>query len=90
MIITSEDVGEDFLFYLNKLVKIRKDKRLIYLDTYLEDEKDFLLSQLENKIKRIKLHLQNNTKNNNIEKAEDNCLDAAIYALFLCSVINNE
>jgi len=88
--ISTNDVGEDFLDQLEKIIKIRMDKRKIYGDTYLTDDKTFLLAQLNNKIKRLSMHITNNTSFNDIEKAQDNCLDAAIYALFLNSVIEGK
>ena len=90
MKITSEELGNEFFKFLNKLIQIRKDKRLIYGDSYLEDTREFLISQIENKLKRVKLHINNNTQVNNIEKAEDNCLDLAIYSLFLCSNLEDK
>ena len=88
LIIKEEEVGLDFLLILEKLIKIRKDKRIIYQDTYLEDTHDFLLMQIENKIKRTKLQILNKSSDNNIEKLEDNLLDCAVYCIFLAAKIN--
>lgn len=90
LIVKEEEVGKEFLLELEKLITIRKNKRLIYQDQYLEDIPLFLLMQIENKIKRIKSHINNNTINNDIEKCEDNCLDCAIYSIFLSIVLNNK
>ena len=88
--IDSNRVGEDFCIKLAKLISIRAEKRAIYGDTYLQDSKDFFLLQIENKLKRVKIHLENKTESNNIEKCEDNLLDLAIYSLFLSSVLEKE
>lgn len=90
MEISMKDVGDDFYFALKKLVDIRKDKKQIYGDTYLEDTETFLLMQCENKLKRLKLHLQNGTQDNRVEKALDNALDLSIYALFLASKLEEK
>ena len=87
LVVKEEEVGLHFLDILEKMVQIRKDRRKIYHDTFLEDEPVFLLAQLSNKIKRLKLHLENHTEVNNIEKGEDNALDSAIYSLFLAIVL---
>ena len=83
--ISDEEVGKEFLNVLQNMIKIRISKRKIYKDTYLSDTKDFLLSQIKNKIKRIEIHLDNNTETNDIEKALDNALDISVYALFLAT-----
>jgi hypothetical protein len=88
--IDKNEVGEEFYEVLDKMIKIRKDKRKIYQDTYLGDTSEFLLSQIKNKIKRIELHLQNKTLNNDIEKAEDNALDIGVYSLFLATNLKKE
>lgn len=88
--VTESEIGQAFLDSLAHLIEIRKDKRTIYGDTYLEDSNDFLLMQMQNKLKRITLHLQNKTEVNNVEKAEDNCVDLAIYSLFLLTKLRLE
>ncbi len=81
--IFEETVGKEYLEMLEKMVEIRTKKREIYHDTYLEDSYDFLILQIENKLKRIRLHLTNDSSLEGDEKAVDNALDAANYILFL-------
>lgn len=90
ILISKEEIGIEFAKSIEHLLNIRKDKKLIYGDTYLDDEKEFLFMQMQNKLKRINLHLQNKTEINNIEKAEDNCVDLAIYSLFLLTKLRYE
>lgn len=90
MEIKKDEVGEKYYEALKKMIEIRKDRRKIYGDTFLEDSKDFLLMQIENKIKRIRLHITNQTEINDTEKAEDNSLDIANYALFLACILNRK
>lgn len=85
MKIKKEEIGKEFYDALEKMIEIRKEKRKIYNDSYLEDECDFLILQISNKLKRINLHLSNSTMDNVVEKAEDNALDIAVYALFLAN-----
>ncbi len=87
MIIDKNEVGSEFYEELVKMINIRKERRKIYHDTYLEDTLEFLLLQIENKIKRIKMHIQNSTELNSIEKAEDNALDIGNYSLFLAAIL---
>lgn len=88
MNIEAEEVGLDFYEMLDKLINIRLQKRQIYGDTYLEDTPEFLLMQMENKLKRIRLNLKNN-QTNAIENVIDNCLDVGIYSLFLAANWSN-
>ncbi|MEK6884210.1 MAG: hypothetical protein AABY22_31560 [Nanoarchaeota archaeon] len=90
IITNSRIIGEDFAKHLNTLIDTRIAKRRIYNDTYLTDTPAFLIMKIEDKLKRVKLHVQNNTVNNDVEKCEDNLIDLAIYSLFLCSVLEKE
>jgi|WetSurMetagenome_2_1015567.scaffolds.fasta_scaffold213540_2 hypothetical protein len=90
IIITEQEVGKEFLIVLEKLVTIRRDKRHIYGDTFIDDGMMFLIMQLENKIKRIKLHIENKTEINNVEKALDNALDMGVYSLFIATKLVGE
>ncbi len=85
--INSDDVSLPYLKALEKAIKIRKDKRSIYKDEYLNDSIEFLMLTIENKLKRIKMNISNNTVINDVEKCEDNILDAVNYLLFLNCVI---
>ena len=67
--INGNEVGNEFLISLKKLIDIRKEKKKIYEDTYLTDTRDFLLLQIENKLKRAKIHFENNSEFNDIEKS---------------------
>jgi len=86
--INEDEVSLPYLESLEKAVNIRKQKRSIYKDEYLNDSIQFLILTIENKIKRIKGHIENDTIINDIEKCEDNILDAVNYLIFLNCVIN--
>lgn len=88
--IDSNDVNEEYLKAIEKAINIRKNKRLIYKDTFLSDSIEFLKLQLENKLKRLNLCIVNNNIINNIENAEDSLIDMINYAAFLIAVINKE
>jgi len=86
----TKKLGKEYVLSVIKAAKIREDKKKIYGDTYLEDSIEFLLSQVKNKIKRIDLHFANKTEDNDIEKVNDNILDAVNYLLFLNTVLENK
>ena len=88
--INEDEVSLPYLESLEKAVNIRKQKRSIYKDEYLNDSIQFLILTIENKIKRIKGHIENDTIINDIEKCEDNILDAVNYLIFLNCVINKQ
>jgi hypothetical protein len=90
LIIENTTVGEEYLLVLSKAIRIREERRKIYGDTFTKDTIEFLIAQIENKLKRIKLHLQNKTEINSIEKAEDNALDMINYAIFIAANIKND
>jgi len=88
--ITSDEVGEDFISALSEVIKIRKDRRLQYGDTYLSDDLQFLKYQLENKLKRLNMQMKDGTiisQDKNIECAKDSCIDICNYSLFLLAKI---
>ena len=88
IIISESEVSLPYLETLEKAVNVRKEKRKIYKDEYLNDSVQFLILTIENKLKRVKGHIENDTIINDVEKAEDNILDAINYLIFLNCVLN--
>ena len=85
--IIEDEVGIDYLNAIEKAIAIRKQRRTIYGDKFMEDSVQFLLLTIENKMKRLKGNIENNIVVNNVENAEDSILDAVNYLLFLDCVI---
>jgi len=88
--INESDVGKEYLDSLVKAVKIRKDKRKQYGDTFLTDDLLFLKYQLENKLKRLTQQLENGilkTGEKHEETAIDSLIDIINYALFMLAKI---
>ena len=88
--ISDEDVSLPYLESLEKTVNIRKNRRKIYKDEYLTDTPLFLMLTIENKLKRVKGHIENNTIINDVEMCEDSILDAVNYLLFLNCVLQKQ
>ena len=88
--ISEDDVSLPYLESLEKAVNIRKNRRKIYKDEYLTDSPEFLILTIENKLKRVKGHIENNTVLNEIENCEDSILDAVNYLLFLNCVLQKD
>lgn len=88
LVITSEDVGIEFLESLQEVIEVRKSRRKQYGDTYLEDDEIFLRLQIENKLKRLKINFENEKISLDKEKREtalDSLKDLVNYSIFLIS-----
>ncbi|MAG47095.1 hypothetical protein CL617_00690 [archaeon] len=88
LIVKGDEVSEPYVETLEKVIDIRKDRRRIYKDEYINDSIDFLILIIENKMKRIRQTINDDKIVNDIEKCEDSILDAINYLIFLNCVIN--
>ena len=72
---------------LRKAMEVRSERRTKYGDAFLEDKPDFLISQIENKIKRFKVN-----DGDLYESQIDNAVDMSVYSLFLLTnlIIEND
>lgn len=77
--IKSNEVCEEYLQELMSIIEIRKEKRLIYKDSFLTDEANSLLTIVKGKIKRYEI-------SGNI----DDLRDCANYLIFILCLINKE
>ncbi len=89
LILDSEDLGEEYLKALEKVLAVRKERRHQYGDTFLEDEEIFLRLQIENKVKRLKINFENEKISEDKSKestAIDSIIDNIHYSIFLLAV----
>ncbi len=89
--INEDEYGKEFIEALENVLEVRKKKRLVYKDTFMSDDIQFLCYQIDNKIKRLKLQIENGELKElqeNTETAKDSCIDIVNYALFLIAKIN--
>ena len=78
MEINENDVGKEFLAALELAINIRKERRLIYCDSFKEDDVNLLLTILKGKINRIEKGLSE-------DKKLDDALDCLNYSCFIAT-----
>lgn len=89
MQIDENDLGIEYVGALNKVLEIRKNRKQLYQNTFLEDEYDFLIMKLQDKLKRAKINLTSeNISNHSYESVEDSLIDLCNYAIFTIAKIN--
>lgn len=81
--------GKEYAIALGKVLKIRQDRKDQYGDKYLEDTYDELVTQVNDKMKRVKLNVAYQS-DSQYETALDAALDAVNYSIFIAAKIIND
>jgi len=83
MKIEKEEIGKEYLVELNEILKIRKNRRKKWGDSFKTDSVKDLLYMVKSKIKRYEIAL-------NIEDKRDSLRDAVNYLIFILVNLSNE
>ena len=85
------EFGKEYLEALEEMLKIRKQKRIVYGDVFLTDDLLFLKYQAENKLKRLTAQMNSGELKElkeNTETAKDSAIDIINYMLFFVAKVN--
>jgi len=84
-------VGEDYAKVLQEVIEIRKKRRSLYGDTYVEMPSVGQFWHCFNKIKRLRYNIENlNTSDKKYESAKDNAIDVINYMIFFLIMLEKE
>lgn len=78
-----KELGKEYVEELKEVLKIRKNRRAIYGDSFLKDKAENLLVLIEGKINRYKV-------TDDFETKLDSLRDSVNYLIFLLCVIKND
>lgn len=84
----SNQLGEEYSDALGKVMRVRQERRDQYGDKFLTDTYDELITQVNDKMKRVKLNVSHQGENQ-YETALDAALDAVNYSIFIAAKIIN-
>lgn len=92
MNINSKDIGEDYAKILQEVIEIRKKRRSLYGDTYVEMPSSGQFWHCFNKIKRLRYNIEkiNQNSSKKYESAKDNALDVINYMIFFLIMLEKE
>jgi len=85
--INPNEVGKEYLEELKKIIEIRKDRRLIYGDSFLQERIDNLLAIIDGKEKRFAVLRGKELKH---EKVLDEARDICNYWIFILCLLNKK
>jgi len=78
-----EDKTNSYQEFINKVTKIRNDRKKLYGDSWMESEDWELLAQIKNKVGRLQEFIINHKDEKIYESKIDTIVDLINYALFL-------
>ncbi len=91
--IKEEEVGREYFQQLKKVIAIRKERRLLYMDSFLQEMPEELMSIVNGKRKRFEIlysHKDRKRNFNVMRKIKDEIYDMINYLLFLVCVIEKK
>lgn len=91
--INTKEIGEDYAKVLQEIFDIRKKRRVLYGDTYIEMPSIGHYYHAFNKMKRLKYNIESGNKidaNKKYESAKDNAIDIINYIIFYLIMIEKE
>jgi len=81
IIINENEVGKEYIEELEEIIKIRKDRKKIYGNSFLTEKPESLLTIIKGKISRF-------INSNDLENRKDSLRDCVNYIIFLLCVLN--
>lgn len=82
-----EKYGKEYLEAIDKILKIRADRKKVYGDSFLNDSIESLLNVIDGKRNRYNVIEKSKT---NFHKLEDQIIDIINYYLFILCLLKNE
>jgi hypothetical protein len=79
------EIGEEFITQLDEVLKIRKERKLIYGDSFLNEDVASLLNIIDGKRHRLDMLLKMESRH---PKVLDEIRDIVNYYLFVLCVLN--
>jgi hypothetical protein len=91
--LNTEEIGFEYEEALMDVIKVRKERKKQYGNTFLDDDEIFLRFQIENKLKRLKLQFEDEKISLDPQKREtalDSLKDLCNYSIFLIAKIEQK
>jgi len=88
IVLKEEDYGKEYLAQLKKVLEIRKDRRLIYSDSFKDESFENLQAIIDGKLGRAKKIMDIHGTSH--PKYQDEIIDVINYLLFLLHNVSKE